>query len=198
MKDINLEPLIPPTFLPIVVRFADEGVPIACIARSFKEPAETIRLVLTEAKEAGTLIEMPKEDWPPTARRADRLPQHANKLDDNELRDLCVRVLRVTVLQGAILVLLLRRGEATKTMFHHVIEQQRATRQNQPDKIMEETDIKMVDVVMCNLRKKLAVAMDEVDGKQIIKTLWSRGYFLPKPMRDKIFKMLADFQPEHG
>jgi two-component system, cell cycle response regulator CtrA len=52
---------------------------------------------------------------------------------------------------------------------------------------MDEPEIKIIDVFMCKMRKKLAVASD---GKDYIETVWGRGYLLREPQEVKI-KMSA-------
>jgi two-component system, cell cycle response regulator CtrA len=42
---------------------------------------------------------------------------------------------------------------------------------------MEEPEIKIIDVFMCKLRKKLALASG---GKDYIETVWGRGYAMPE------------------
>ena len=43
---------------------------------------------------------------------------------------------------------------------------------------MDEPEIKIIDVFMCKIRKKLAIASD---GKDYIETVWGRGYLLREP-----------------
>lgn len=43
---------------------------------------------------------------------------------------------------------------------------------------MDEPEMKIIDVFMCKLRKKLASASN---GKDYIETVWGRGYFLREP-----------------
>jgi two-component system, cell cycle response regulator CtrA len=47
---------------------------------------------------------------------------------------------------------------------------------------MDEPDIKIIDVFICKLRKKLA---DASNGKEYIETVWGRGYVLREPHEDK-------------
>src|SRR3984893_8386086 len=47
---------------------------------------------------------------------------------------------------------------------------------------MDEPEIKIIDVFMCKLRKKLASASD---GKDYIETVWGRGYVLREPFEDE-------------
>src|ERR1700720_3024512 len=47
---------------------------------------------------------------------------------------------------------------------------------------MDEPEIKIIDVFMCKLRKKLAGASN---GKDYIETVWGRGYMLREPTEDE-------------
>ena len=46
---------------------------------------------------------------------------------------------------------------------------------------MDEPEIKIIDVFICKLRKKLAGASN---GKDYIETVWGRGYVLREPDED--------------
>jgi transposase len=56
------------------VRLAQEGVPVAAIARALCTPYEYVARALREALEAGDIAEMPASDWPVGQRREDRAP----------------------------------------------------------------------------------------------------------------------------
>ena len=43
---------------------------------------------------------------------------------------------------------------------------------------MDEPELKIIDVFICKLRKKLAIASN---GKNFIETVWGRGYVLREP-----------------
>ena len=47
---------------------------------------------------------------------------------------------------------------------------------------MDEPEIKIIDVFICKLRKKLANASN---GKDYIETVWGRGYVLREPSEDE-------------
>ena len=47
---------------------------------------------------------------------------------------------------------------------------------------MDEPEIKIIDVFVCKLRKKLA---DAPGGKEYIETIWGRGYLLRQPATKK-------------
>jgi hypothetical protein len=47
---------------------------------------------------------------------------------------------------------------------------------------MDEPELKIIDVFICKLRKKLANASN---GKNTIETVWGRGYVLREPTEDE-------------
>jgi two-component system cell cycle response regulator CtrA len=47
---------------------------------------------------------------------------------------------------------------------------------------MDEPELKIIDVFICKLRKKLAHASN---GKDYIETIWSQGYVLREPIEGK-------------
>ena len=47
---------------------------------------------------------------------------------------------------------------------------------------MAEPELKIIDVFVCRLRKKLANASS---GKNYIETVWGRGYVLREPSEDE-------------
>jgi two-component system cell cycle response regulator CtrA len=48
---------------------------------------------------------------------------------------------------------------------------------------MDEPELKIIDVFICKLRKKLANASS---GKNYIETVWGRGYVLREPSEDEV------------
>jgi hypothetical protein len=155
----------------VAARFAAEGVPVRVIARSFGSPSEVIRNTLEAALADGQITEIPRDDWPPTARRADRLPSAVAAQSDEDLTFRVMRAFTLTKLEASFMLILLKRDEADKATLHHAVESRRAVRPNQPD-IQEETDPKMVDVIICKMRKRL-----KVHGIKI-ETMWGHGYFM--------------------
>lgn len=155
----------------IAVRLAAENVPVNVVARGLDIPAPEVRNALEYALETGGITEMPAPDWPPTARRADHLPSVITAARDVDLTISCMRAFKITKLMASFMIVLLKREEADKIVLHRVIEAQRASRTSRPDN-MEETDPKMVDVIICNLRKKLK------PYGLIIQTLWGHGYYI--------------------
>ena len=167
----------------IAVRLANEGIPFNVIARGLEIPAGDVRLSLDEALAAGRITEMPAADWPPTARRADHLPPHIAAARDADLVTGFMRTFRTPKLAANFMLVLVKREEATKSTLHRVIESQRAQRANRPS-ASEETDPKMVDVVICNLRKKLK------PFGLTIHTLWGRGYYFDEKDRQRILSLI--------
>lgn len=177
-------PQLPPGLVPFAVRLADEGVPINVIARGLRQPAENVRESLFDALHSGAIVEMPRADWPPTAKRADRLPTTFEKqISDEDLFEACKRVFKVTGLQATVLSVLIRKDHAEKETIHNAIERKRFSRQSKPHN-MDATDPKMVDVVICNLRKKLKLF------DIVIKTSWGSGYYMETGDRKKAKALL--------
>lgn len=182
------EEMLPSPENKIASRLAWDGVPINVIARGLQFPAAMVRDNLNYALEQGELTELPKADWPPTARRADRgpafnqmAPQH-----NEELLLACRKTFRVTNLQASFLVMLLRHSDCTKEKLHTVVENLRLVRLADRTSGTDETSPKMVDVIICHLRKKLRKHNIE------IKTIWGHGYSLDDVAREAIFSLLGD------
>jgi two-component system, cell cycle response regulator CtrA len=53
---------------------------------------------------------------------------------------------------------------------------------------MDEPEVKIIDVFICKLRKKLA---DVTDGSNYIETVWGRGYVLREPVATTVPKLAA-------
>lgn len=184
--DTELDPYsLPPHLVPIAIRLADEGIPVMVIARGLKQPSDKVRESLHDAVHSGAIAEIPKEDWPPTAKKGDRLPVSSNtKMSDDDLVFHCMKVFKVTRLQASVLIVLIKREKADKETLHSAIELRRRSRQNKPSN-MDETDPKMVDVVICNLRKRLK------PFDVFIKTLWGTGYYIEHPYRVRALELIS-------
>ena len=193
------EETLPPDLDPIAARLANDGVPIAVMARAFQLPSMLVRDALAVQLANGTITEMPRDDWPPTARRSDHLPSQLAHEQEKDLLTACMRAFAVTRLQASFMLVLLKREEADKDTLHHVIESQRAIRRNQPDN-PDTTDPKMVDVVICNLRKRLRPYFPP--NHETIKTLWGHGYYMERADRDlamaKIHAVVQVTDGEHN
>ncbi len=164
----------------IVIAAANEGIPVLAIARMTSTPAEHIFEHLRDAKATGAIIEVPRADWPPGSRLIDRRPSVALPSDE-DLQFSCKKTFKLTTLEAGFLTVLLRHKQVEKTRLHNIVEQQRMTRASQPSE-MEATDPKMVDVMICKLRKKLKA----VDPVLKIETIWGGGYYIKNAMKPLI------------
>jgi two-component system cell cycle response regulator CtrA len=59
---------------------------------------------------------------------------------------------------------------------------------------MDEPEVKIIDVFICKLRKKLAQA----GAEDLIGTVWGRGYVLREPQPPRVPRMPATPEPEHA
>lgn len=163
----------------IAARLADEGVPVLAIARGMKLSSTDVYDALADALEQGVILEMPKPDWPPGTSRQNRNALAGTILDnDDNLKFACARLFKATRLEAALLGMLLKRQEVTKSQLHTVIEQ------NRPSETADETDIKMVDVLICHLRKKLK------PHNLSIETVWGIGYLMKREAREQAAALL--------
>lgn len=177
--DASPLPPIPQATMAVAVRLADEGIPVRAIARALHIPSDEIYDVLRDARDQGQIVELPKDDWPPGSTRATRTVFTGTPLEQEEaLRGACSRFFRATPLETAMLATLLRRDQITKEQLHMVIEQ------NRPTPGQDETNPKMVDVMICKLRKKLR------PHDVTIETMWGTGYLIPAADRDRAFQLL--------
>lgn len=167
----------PAVLFPIIAGMANEGIPVLAIARSVALPSESIYDALRSAIATGILVELPKDDWPPGQRKSQRCLSYGTPLATEEgLKTALSRHFRATPLEAAMFAMMMRRDEVTKPQLHSVIEACR-----DPNK--ETTEIKMVDVMICKLRKKLPAGVK-------IQTMWGSGYFISKEDRNLIFQLL--------
>jgi hypothetical protein len=171
-----------PTLTEIATRLADEGIPVRAIARAIKRSSEAIRDTLHYAIDCGQIVCMPRDDWPIGVLRDKRIPDSVGrpKLDDEQNIFHIARLFKVTKLQAALFSVLIKRTEVIKDTLHQVIESRR-----KPNK--EETDPKMVDVVICHLRQRLVPFGIEIE------TQWASGYYMTPEMRKKANLLLEQF-----
>jgi DNA-binding response OmpR family regulator len=163
-----------------IIRAADEGVPIQAIKRIFKMLVDTvnIRELLATAVRAGRLIGLPREDWPPKVATDARTPQHkVAECDDDEMVFNISRQMKFTRLESRIFLVLIRRGQASREQLHDAVEANRGY----PD---ETTQEKIVDVVVCKLRKKLA------PHGLILSTVHGQGYEMADAHREKAWQLI--------
>jgi hypothetical protein len=170
----------------ISVAAANEGIPIAAIARILTVPYSDVLELLQDAQMLGRIVDLPKSDWPPGVRQADRIPRLADRTE-NDIAFLCAKAFRLTVLEAAFLVTLLKHKHVDKARLHLVVENQRNSRMYAPSQ-MEATDPKMVDVMICKLRKKLKAVRNGLH----IDTVWGSGYFITPEQKDAIMELIDD------
>jgi|SRR5580704_8845528 hypothetical protein len=164
----------------MVERAADEGVPIGALKRIFRVSDENLRPFLHDAIAAGRLVSMPSEDWPTGGTRLTRLPcvpQTLATLDDDDLVMLLSRKVKTTPQEGRLLLVILRRGHASREQLLLA-----ADHGNQS----EPSQIKLVDVVVCKMRKKL------VPLGITLQTVHSLGYQMTEVDRRKIWELLKE------
>lgn len=170
----------PPLDVAAAVRMADEGIPVRAIARTLTTPSADIYELLREAIDQGTILEMPRDEWPQGSVRSTRTLFIGSPLEkDEDLRLACASFFKASPLEAAMLALMLRRDTVTKSQLHTVIENTRANPQGK-----EVTDIKMVDVLICKLRKKLKT------HDLYIETMWGHGYAIGKAHRETAVALL--------
>src|SRR5205823_267979 len=119
--------------------------------------------------------------------RSQRLPGLASlaAVDDDLLLLNLVRLFKLTPQQALLLLVLLKRREVTRKQMHAAIESRRGGPK-------EETDKKIVDVVVCKLRKRLKTFGLEIE------TVWAWGYVMPTEHRKKALALLNDFMEGSG
>lgn len=170
-----------------IVRAADEGVPIGALARIFgtAHTSPDIRTLLREAVASGRLVAMPSEDWPPLAPRDQRVPTgplHALGADDHDVLMQMAQNLHTTKLESRVLMVILRRGRAHRDQLHDAVEANRGN----PD---DETQQKIVDVVICKLRKKLTPL------GLTLRTVHSFGYEMSETDRARAWALIRGEVP---
>ncbi|HUD11885.1 MAG TPA: helix-turn-helix domain-containing protein, partial [Candidatus Saccharimonadia bacterium] len=180
----DIGPPLPKEPALIAVRLALEGVPVAAIARALLFPSSDVRETLQFHLDLGSIVEMPASDWAPTARRADHLPAFLAAIPEAVQLNSIQRRMKFTRLEAGFMLVLLKREEADKDVLHYVIETQRALRRSRLSN-SDPVDPKMVDVIICKMRKKLK-PMDIT-----ISTLWGRGYWLPDESRKIVETILG-------
>ncbi len=172
----------------LAARMADEGIPIGAIARILRTPFADTSDLLNDELFKGHIVEVPRPDWPPGVPVRHHLPTIAvtRKTSSADIELVCRKMFKLTNLEAGFVVLLLKVEHATKDKLHHIIETQRQARASRPDEL-EATDQKMVDVIICKLRKKLKV----INPEFIISTMWAGGYYIDPPVKEKFYERLA-------
>lgn len=180
------DPSLPADQTTVVTRAANEGIPIAAIARVIQQPFDMISEALRFALARGQIGSMPRPDWPPAAKWSERLPTSPRSANPEDVEFACRKVFRLTSLEAGFMMVLLRYECADKERLHNVIEQQRQARAQMPS-TTELTDPKMVDVMICKLRKKLKNVAEEF----VVVTSWGKGYYFEPAVKQKIYAMIG-------
>lgn len=177
------------SILKVAVRAANEGIPIASIGRILLEPFDTIHSWLSYALSIGEVGHMPRPDWPPTAKWSDRLPGAPRAMDPDDTELQCTRIFKLTPLESGFLKALLQHNFVSKETLHGIAKHLRYQRLSLPNATDEDTDPKIVDVIICKLRRKLR----ETEPAFVIETVRSKGYFFEPSVKQKIFDMVASY-----
>lgn len=165
----------------VAVRLADEGIPVYAIARSLKIPADLVREYIRAALDEGIIVDHPREDWPPGSKRGSRCPDIESFFGNDEgLYRTCSKYFKTTRQQSLVLGLLLRRPEVTKEQLHLAIERDRSGGK-------DPTSEKLVDVLVCILRRKLK------PFGFTVKTMWGHGYLMDPRDRARAIAELHKF-----
>lgn len=167
----------------ILVRLADEGIPIGALVRGFNRTHEDVVRILGEAVERGLILQLPAADWPPGSRRVEREPTFRQErlADEQTMLLRLIGRLGISAQQAAILAALASRRECTRTYLFNAVW---------GDKL-DQPDPKILDVQLCKLRK--AVAPHGVT----IKTVWGKGYGMSKESVERV-RLLCASEAGHG
>jgi hypothetical protein len=144
----------------VVLRLADEGVPLRAIARAVDIPSENVRDCLYQAKHDGRLIDLPREDWPPGFPRDERALQLSRLVgrDREAITRAIGKLFGLTATETKVLLALLQLPAVARE------------RSGMGDKSM--------DVHIHHLRSKLA------SYNISIETVWAYGYQLSTQNRE--------------
>lgn len=174
----------------IVTRAANEGVPVGAIARIVQQPFAAVSEALLAAYQSAQIGLMPPPDWPPGAPWHERTPTIRRSAHADEIVFQCKKTFGLTKLEAGFLVVLLRYDCADRDKLHGVIEEQRAARPQRPGN-QECTDPKMVDVIICKLRKKLKKVAG-VETGITLGTSWGHGYYFDPDMKQRVLTLITN------
>lgn len=145
----------------IAIRMADEGIPFRAIQRVLQMPEDELRDDLELAVYHGKLEAVPVFDWPRDSTRLNRRPLSAPIFSSEFSYSMISSTFGLTRDQSVLFEQLLRHEVCTKGLLYAAL----AT----------EGDPKIVDVHLCNIRKRVA------NHKEIeIHTIWGIGYSMPR------------------
>ena len=131
----------------IAIALADEGVPLAAIARAIRVSSSDLREQLHEAQSDGRLLELPSDDWPVGCPRDQRALQISRMVRENReaLHLVAVQLFGLTPSGARVLVKLLETERTSREALHIAL-----SRTTYPV-----SDSKIVDVAICSVRKRL-------------------------------------------
>lgn len=176
-EDVVLVPLL----ADIATRLADEGVPVYAIARALQVHPTPVREAINTSIYEGRICDMPREDWPPGITRHSRLPVNRRKLSDEEIKNLLRQTFGFTRTEALMFLPLFTRPAPqthTKEALHHMAYSGGAD---------GGPEIKIVDVLICKVRKKFAAF--GIDRHLV--TVWGTGYKLTAEGHDAIEKLFT-------
>ena len=160
----------------LAVRLADEGVPLRAIARATHVSSSELRERLLDAQAEGRLQQLPPADWPPGYPKDQRSLQLSRMVrDSGDALELVVRQLfGLRSSQSRVLIKLAEHEHVSREALHLAM-----SRTSDPS-----TDVKIVDVRICQLRGQL-----QSFGIKI-QTLWAFGYKLSPESRHKVMDLI--------
>src|SRR5678809_1678813 len=91
----------------IAQRAANEGIPIGAISRIVAKPFANVLETLKDALELGKIGQMPKADWPPSARHTERMPTVPRAYNVEDMEFYCRKVFKLTLLEAGFMTCLL-------------------------------------------------------------------------------------------
>ena len=158
----------------IVIRMADEGIPLAAISRVVQRDIESIVVRLLQAIDEKEIPVMPPDDWPDDSRRDMRLPETFTfaLTDIAELSVECQRAFNLSPSRARLLAVLLQRRKASRPLLHAAV-------------CRKATAIaKTIDIQACHLRKRLK----EFDIT--FESIWGHGYCISDAMAERALDIL--------
>lgn len=162
----------------IVERLAYEGVPIAALSRAFQLDRNKTYGVLRTAVEGGRLPEIPASDWPPgQSKRARMGAGRTAQVDRKVVLLLLMKEYDITRQQALLMREMLLHPQATREQLYEAAQE--------AHEHGEDTEPKIVQVVICKLRKRL------VKHRIRIVTIWSGGYYIKTETRRTIFARIG-------
>jgi hypothetical protein len=164
--------------LPTILKLADEGVPVLCIARAMKIPSADIYDQLNQAWFQGKLLGIPRADWPSNGSREERTPELRKmaELGEKALLGAIARVFQITITRARIVLALIRFPEVSNEYLHQIY--------NNRDGRIVENDIKIVDIQLCHIRRKLQPFGLEIE------THWGFGKSMPATDRRRALSLI--------